>query len=467
MTTPDPASAPTIAVIDVGKTNAKLALVDAGTLGEVAVETRPNTVLPGPPWPHFDLDGHWAFFVDALRRLGAVHRIDGISITTHGASAVLLAADGSLAAPMLDYEHGFATESHAGGGPADVAADYDAIRPPFAQTGSARLPGGLNVGAQLYWQFRVDPGLADRTAHILTYPQYWAWRLTGVMATEVTSLGCHTDLWQPQTREFSSLVDRLGIAGKLPPARTSASVLGTLTRQVATATGLPLDTPVACGIHDSNASLFPHLLGQTGPFAVVSTGTWVICMAVGAAHARLDPARDCLINTDARGNPVPSARFMGGREYERIRDGCDGAPTRADRDAVLRGVMLLPSVEAGSGPFPGSAHRWRAMPESPGARMLALAYYLALMTDTCLNLIGTKGPAIVEGPFARNADYLAMLAAIRPDGVMASAASTGTSAGSACLLLDDPPYAAPAPVSVPGNGDALREYAARWRAATA
>ena len=41
-----------IAVIDIGKTNAKLALVDLSTLTEMAVVTRPNIVQPGPPYPH-------------------------------------------------------------------------------------------------------------------------------------------------------------------------------------------------------------------------------------------------------------------------------------------------------------------------------------------------------------------------------------------------------------------------------
>ena len=33
-----------VAVIDIGKTNAKLALVEDGSLQEIAVVTRPNTV---------------------------------------------------------------------------------------------------------------------------------------------------------------------------------------------------------------------------------------------------------------------------------------------------------------------------------------------------------------------------------------------------------------------------------------
>ena len=81
-----------VAVIDVGKTNAKLALVALDSLTEIAVSTRPNKVLPGPPYPHFDTVGHWRFFLDGLHDLHAAHGVDAIAVTTHGASAALLAA---------------------------------------------------------------------------------------------------------------------------------------------------------------------------------------------------------------------------------------------------------------------------------------------------------------------------------------------------------------------------------------
>lgn len=445
-----------IAVIDIGKTNAKLALVETASLREIAVVTRPNHVLPGPPWPHFDLEGHWDFFLHHLAAFQAAHGVDAISVTTHGASAVLLAADGTLAAPMLDYEHA---------GPDDLAAAYDALRPDFAETGSARLPMGLNLGAQLHWQFATDPDLAARVAHVLTYPQYWGWRLTGTMATDVTSLGCHTDLWNPWHGQFSGLVERLGLAGRIAPARRSAEVLGHLRPEIAARTGLAPQTPVACGIHDSNASLYPYLGGGPAPFSVVSTGTWVVCMAVGGETPPLDPARDVLVNVNALGQPVPSARFMGGREFEVIRAGETVTPDAADRAAVLdTGAMILPAVEPGSGPFPGRAMRWSAPAQTGAQRMVALGFYLALMTDTCLRLIGARGPVIVEGPFARNPDYLAMLAALRPDGLRTAASATGTSVGAALLLL--PAAAPPATRAVPAPQDvaALQTYAARWRA---
>ena len=71
---------------------------------------------------------------------------------------------------------------------------------------------------------------------------------------------------------------------------------------------------IVCGAHDSNASLVPHLVSRREPFTVISTGTWVIIMAVGG-KGRLDPKADMLANVDVRGEPVPTARFMGGREF--------------------------------------------------------------------------------------------------------------------------------------------------------
>lgn len=418
-----------VGVIDIGKTNAKVAVVKVSEGREIGVLTRPNTVLAGPPYPHFDLDGHWRFICGALGELHRAHGIDALSVTTHGASAVLLDAGGNLAAPMLDYEHP---------GPDDLAAEYDAIRPDFAETGSPRLGMGLNLGAQLHWQLQTDPGLIDRVASVLTYPQYWAYKLTGVLANEVTSLGCHTDLWCPSENRFSSLVERLGLADKMTPVMKAGECLGDILPEVAARTGLPRDIKVACGIHDSNASLYPHLIRRKPPFSVVSTGTWVIALAIGGKSVQLDPARDTLINVNAFGDPVPSARFMGGREFDMVLAGRAKEFTADDIGSVLdREIMLFPAVDPRSGPFQGRKHRWSEGEAllTDGQRFVALSFYLALVTAECLAMTGAEGPAVVEGPFAQNRLYLEMLEAALCRPVDASAGSvTGTSIGAALLV---------------------------------
>lgn len=443
---------PRIAVLDIGKTNLKVVLVDGATLRELAVRRSPNRPRTDGPYPHADVEAQWAFVLDALRDLADEGPVDAISITAHGATAALVAGDG-LALPVLDYESD---------GPDSLAPGYEAERPPFSETGSARLPHGLNVGAQLHWLERTFPEQFACATMLLMWPQYWAWRLSGVAASEVTSLGCHTDLWASWKGRPSSLAVARGWDRLLPPLRRASDVLGPIRPEIAASTGLHPDTPVLCGIHDSNASLLPHLLSRPAPFSVVSTGTWVVVMAVGAGPKRLDPTRDVLVNVNALGNPVPSARFMGGREYELVRKGRDLVPTDEDRASVLRDrLLLLPSVEPSSGPFPGATARWTAEPATDGEVGVALSWYLALMTAACLDLVGAEGSIVVEGSFAANPDYLAMLGAATGRRVLAAEGNaSGTSAGAALLWAAS--GQSPASTVAVDSAPELRGYAEQW-----
>ncbi len=444
-----------VAVIDIGKTNAKVALVDMEATTEQAVRTRPNIVRPEAPYPHFDTDALWDFILESLAVLDRDHPVDAISMTTHGATAALLDTQGKLAFPVLDYEHD---------GPDAIAAAYAAIRPPFEETGSPRLPDGLNLGAQIFWLAKTFPGDFERVASIVTYPQYWTWRLSGVLAGEVTSLGCHTDLWNPTARDYSSLVDGQGWRTLMPPIRPARDRLGPLLPHLAKKTGLAADTPVFCGIHDSNASLLPHLLSHSQPFAVVSTGTWVVSMAMGGKTVTLDAKRDTLLNVDALGHPVPSARFMGGREFEILTAGHGAHWTDADVERVLaEGILLLPAVLQGSGPFRDRRSKWLPVePASSADRAVAASFYLSLMTATCLDLIGAAGQTIVEGPLGRNQPFTGMLAAATGRPVLTSAeTTTGTTIGAA--LLASPEKPAPMPLFEQASPNHWRHYAAAWR----
>lgn len=452
-----------IFVVDIGKTNAKLALVDNTTLAEIEVLTRPNRVLPGPPYPHADVDGLWAFILEGVRALNARHRVDALVATTHAATAALLDADGNLALPVLDYEHA---------GPDDAAKRYEEVRPPFDETGSPRLPAGLNLGAQIFWQARTFPEAFNRVSTILTWPQYWAFRLCGVATNEVTSLGCHTDLWNPRRRDFSTLVDGMGWRDRMAPVRLANELLGAVSLDIAAATGVLPETPVYCGIHDSNASLLPHLRDRKPPFSVVSTGTWVIAMAIGGLPNGLDPARDTLINVSALGDPVPSARFMGGREWSILMDGRAAAPTPDDRRFVLgSGARLFPAIEQRSGPFAGRSASW-TIPENEltdGQRALIVSYYLALMTSVCLEEIGAQGPTVVEGPFAANGNYCEMLCAATRRPVLPTRGGTGTSVGASLLAISERSAAGRSDDGPRKQRGALATelaiYAEMWRAA--
>jgi sugar (pentulose or hexulose) kinase len=444
-----------VAVIDIGKTNAKVVLVEMATLSEVAVLKTPNLVLQNGPYAHFDIETLWSFILDGLAKLQRIQPIDAITVTTHGACAALLDGAGELVTPVLDYEYDAVNE---------LASSYNSVRPNFSETGSPRLPMGLNLGAQIYWLFETFPALRSKVSHIVTYPQYWISRLTGICRNEATSLGCHTDLWCPVDGNYSSMVEEMGWGSMMPPLCKAHERIGTILPEVSAETGLSQQTEVYGGIHDSNASLYPHLKSRKAPFSVVSTGTWVVCMAVGGKPVKLDPARDTLINVNGLGDPVMSSRFMGGREHEILVG--EHAPTysQAEVDRVLKDqLMLMPSVEPSSGPFPGQNYQWLGEEHgwTEAEKFIATSFYLALMTATCLDLIGADGDIIIEGPFASNELICVMLAASAKRQVVATA-GTGTSTGAAMLTTEHHTFVAPKATHGLKDLPDLSAYADTW-----
>lgn len=459
-------------VLDVGKTLSKLSLWTAG--GHLlARRTRPN-----PRGSALDATGIEAWVETTLREFSGLTRIGAVIPVSHGAAAAVV-RDGKLVQAPLDYEAPI---------PPEVRKQYDRLRDDFCNTGSPALPLGLNLGAQLFYQESLNPALLTSSALVLPWPQYWSWLLSGVAASEVTSLGCHTDLWNPLTGTHSALCVSRGWAERMAPLKPADAVLGPLLPVWVERTGLPADTLVYCGIHDSNAALhaargFPEIAGQEA--TILSTGTWFVAMRILQSSGLLDSpiagvsfdmstlseSRDCLVNVDALGNPVPSARFMGGREIELL-SGLDtrGLDLRPHQPALLNavsgvlasGAMVLPTFAPGSGPFPDAHGRWISKPEDPFVQRAAVALYAALMADVSLDLIGSHGRLLVEGRFAESEVFVRCLAALRPaDAIFVGQAHTDVAFGALRLVHASLPV--PAPLSrVQPLAQDLRNYRLLW-----
>jgi sugar (pentulose or hexulose) kinase len=399
-----------IAVVDIGKTRGKLSLwtPDGRRLAEADHLNARSAARPA----QLDVAGIAVWLKRALAEASHTAEITAIVPVAHGAAVALTAGDAIIAA--LDYEAEW---------PAEISAAYDAERDPFSATLSPRLPGGLNVGAQLFWLERLYPDVWPRDGQALLWAQYWAWFLSGERASEETSLGCHTDLWRPAQRRFSDLAMRRGWAARLGPLRHAGDILGPVRPDLAAELGLPRGCFVHGGLHDSNAALhaargLPELAG--GPFAVVSTGTWFVCMnAGGAGPTTYDPAEDMLGNVDVDGRITPTARFIGGRDYEAWMGEAVGAPSdpaRLDEAAALTD--------------------WQGAP--PPLRATRTALELARRTDRALGLVAAEGPILIEGRFAPDRAFAAALARLRPgQPVYRNPLADGVAAGALRLAAPD------------------------------
>jgi sugar (pentulose or hexulose) kinase len=458
-------------VLDVGKTLTKLSLwTPDGRL--VAQCNKPNERVETGAYVALDAGGIERFVTESLQGFAGLADVGAIIPVGHGAAAAVVDEQSGLVLPPLDYEHPI---------PTSIRRAYDEQRDEFAFTGSPALPDGLNLGAQLFFLESLQPDLLSDRRRIVPWAQYWSWVLSGVASCEVTSLGCHTDLWRPLARVPSQLAVNRGWSDHFAPLREAGSILGTLRPEWAERTGLSPDVRIYCGLHDSNAALVAarastELSNQEA--SILSTGTWFVAMRTAGPRGRvsinsLDEKRDCLMNVDVGSNPIPSARFMGGREIELL----TGLDTRRidivpDQPALLASVpdvlsskaMVLPTLTPGCGPFPHGRGRWISMPSDETHRRTAVALYAALVADVSLELIRARERLLIEGRFSESQVFVRALASLRPD-MQVYVCHPRSDVAFGALSLTDPGRKSPsALVRVTPLTEDLSEYRDRWRA---
>ena len=377
-----------VVIIDLGKTNSRAILADLTTRQEIAVRRMENRVLPGLPYPHLGVDGQAAFILGALAEFAAIMPLSGVMVIGHGATVAQVDHDG-LVLPVLDYEFS---------GPDALAADYDRLRPDFAVTGSPRMPGGLNIGAQLHWLRDRFPDQIARARHALFWPQYWTWRLTGQAVSEISYATSHGDLWSLAGAEIVQVT-----GGLFPPLAPAHAVAGVLRADLAAAHGLLAGLPVHVGAHDSSLALVPHAgRGARLPAVAMSTGTWLTAFAIGVEVMPPDPAPGVMASLDIFGRLVPNFRFMAGKARADIlaarldlpahpAEGC-----RIAQDPKTGAFRLID--DTGAEVRPGG--------NDPAAGLDRL---LAQQAIAGLRAIAAQGPIHVTGPFAGNRDFIAAL----------------------------------------------------------
>lgn len=412
-------------VLDVGKTHVKLRAFDADAQIIGAI-TRDNRAVEAPQgYAALDTDGIEAWLWDGLASFGARLHIERVIASTHGAAFAAIDPQG-LVLPPVDYEF----DAYAA-----QRAEYAEAVGDLRETLSPHLPMGLNAGRPLYWLSREHPREFARANVLLPYPQYWAWRLSGVAASEASSLGCHTHLWAPVERGWSRLVQAEGWDRRFAPLRAAWEVLGPLRPDVARPLGLPGDCAVHVGVHDSNACLARHLR-RWPAMTLVTSGTWTVVMSCGGGVEALDLSADMLANVSVAQDVVPTARFMGGRDHAAICAGADPGQASVGvwRSLHEAGLRAVPAIDGGS---PRVQQHGRELDEaacqrlSDAQRATLAAQYCAQQTADRVQALGAPSPVVIEGPLAGSAPYLALLAELLPqhECLAAEGAADGTLLG--------------------------------------
>ena len=429
-----------IAVIDIGMTNKKIAIYD-DSLHQLDARYRNFQPKIEDGLPCHDLEAMEAWFIGELGDLAKKYPIKALAVSAHGATFVCVNQEGKPALPCVYYTHepgeDFYNRFYARfGKPEDLQA----------RTGTPAFRAMINPAKGIFFaQERFSEEFKNVKA-VLPYPQYWGLRFTGKTGVETTYMGNHTYLWDQVYNCLSSVAHGLGIASLIPDRLfRSWDVLGTISAELAAKTGLPKETIVTMGIHDSNSALLPHFAkkGEQG-FILNSTGTWCVIMnpVTQYGFAPDELGRVVLFNISAFGMPIKTAIFLGGLEFETWSSLFQKHHGRQDfpgwNEELYRSILrekqlfLLPELTPGSGQFPSSRSRIvengkdyyfdspNRIPPCLGdfeKSFALLRISLVMQTLTALERTGIKKEYEVytEGGFRKDESYNRLLASALPD----------------------------------------------------
>lgn len=295
-----------IAIFDIGKTNKKFFLFDKDY--QVKYETvtyiEPTVDDDGEESEDITKLSEWIEATLATHYQNKELVIKGVNISAYGASFVHLGEDGKPVLPLYNYLKKLPEQIIQ-----KFLEQYGPEEKFAVETAAPIMYNMLNSGLQLYWLKYTKPQLFNKIKYSLHLPQYCSYLVNNVMCSEISSIGCHTALWDFQKRDYHRWVYNEKITNLFSP--TISVFESTLQKQ----NGSIIET--GTGVHDSSAALFPYLDYFNDPFVLISTGTWSVTMNP-FSHDPLqleDINNDCLNYISVKGSPVRSSRLFLGNEH--------------------------------------------------------------------------------------------------------------------------------------------------------
>ncbi len=297
-----------IAVFDLGRHHKHLYLFDRRyeVVKHERTATESTTDEDGHPCENLESLTEW--IRESAKKVvrSREYRVRAINFTSYGSAMVHTDAQGKPLFPLYD-----GTKPLPAGIAESLYDRYGGQAQFMRQTATPSL-GMYSSGLQLYWLKQAHPKAFKKVKYSLHLPQYASFLLGNEAYSEITSLGCHTALWDFQANMPHRWVFEEKLHRVLPPLVSSAATKETT---------LWLN-PFQCGIgmHDSSAALLPYLIEFSNNFTLLETGTCnvALCPQVFAPLTEQDMASGCLQYLANETRPIRAARVHLQAQYERL-----------------------------------------------------------------------------------------------------------------------------------------------------
>jgi len=297
---------PVIAIFDVGKTNKKLFLFDENYKIVFEKSARFIETVDEDGFPCENIESLRLSVFDSLSEIFRMKQfqIKAVNFSAYGASLVNLDNNGKTIGPLYNYLKPYPEELLNG-----FYLKYGGEEN-FSLATASPVLGSLNSGMQLYRLKKEKPEQFSQIKFALHLPQYMSFLLSGRYYSDITSIGCHTGMWNFAGQKYHEWVHQEGVSLKLAPLEPSNRAFASI---------FPGNTiKVGIGLHDSSAALVPYLFNFTEPFILISTGTW--CISLNPFNQLTLTAEqlknDCLCFMQYEGKPVKASRVFSGFEHE-------------------------------------------------------------------------------------------------------------------------------------------------------
>jgi L-fuculokinase len=427
-----------IVILDIGKTNKKILVFDQDY--QVVYEHMDvlNESVDEDGFPCEDLEVLISWI---MKQVSAVLNnpgfdIKAINFSAYGASFVFIDETGKAIPPLYNYLKPLDQKIK------DEFFNTYGAEPSMALETRSPVSGLLNSGLQLFRLKHQDEARYNKINLALHLPSFCSYLFTQVAFTEITSIGCHTMLWDYTKMDYHQWVYQELMDQKFPILKPATEV-GLMEFKNKT-------LYIGTGLHDSSAALIPYLIRKGDPFILLSTGTW--CIALNPFNdtplTSYELSQDCLCYITYEKKPVKSSRLFLGHEYEeQIHRLCDHY---SKDEKYFQQMPFDTSYTRYQDPISdlshiGSQGLWRSGFEKrpwqdfkdAGTAYHLLMYDLVRLQTKSISLI--RNPQVkalyVDGGFSKNEIFMRMLSMEFPDFRVFSAIVSQASALGAALVV--------------------------------
>jgi L-xylulokinase len=261
--------------IDAGGTMTKVVLFDMQG-NELGCERQPNHMLmPYPGWTERDAEQMWfatCLSIQALLEKTQTDSADILAVTPsgYGGGVYLIDRNG---VPVRNALVSTDTRSV----PILDKWTANGVRQQVSSAIEQLVWPGQTL-ALMAWMQEYEPGVLDRTAHVLSCKDYLRMRLSGDISTDPTDAGIlNVSRSEIATEAFKAASLHKWLE-KLAPLGAATEVVGTVTVAAARETGLKPGTPVVRGVYDvvgcalaTGVTNSNQLAAVAGTFSIHST----------------------------------------------------------------------------------------------------------------------------------------------------------------------------------------------------